>query len=214
MKWNPKAKTNGSRLIVAVFAAVLVVPVLTGTRFSSVNRAQGQDHSQHCAPAQKPIPPSTPISPLPQQSPKPSEQKAVAPKTSDPAGATLKMIYSQQLPSLQNAILRAIGQIESGNSQAALAELKRVQSSLDALQKAIERRVKPPFVNAPCPIMGTPVQATNVPLPLTRSFEGQRVAFCCGNCPGAWDRLPYPEKAAKLTAAIGRPEQEPAGPTR
>ena len=206
MKWDQK--TNGNRLIVAALAAVSVVPVFTGARFCSVIRAQGHDHSQHLAPARKPVSPSVPISQPPQQSLKQTEQKAVAPKTSTSAEATLRMIYSQQLPSLQNAILSAMGQIGSGNSQAALAELKRVQSSLDALQKMIERQVKPPFVNALCPIMGTPIEGMNVPLGLTRSFEGQRVAFCCPNCPGAWDRLPYTEKAAKLTAAIGKPKQE------
>ena len=200
---------NRSSLMTPMSTAVLVVAILTGARFSGVNYAQGQDHSRHCAPAQQPV--ASSISQPPQQNPKPygrPEQKAIAPKTSDPADATLKMIYSQHLPSLQNAILSVIGQIESGNSQAALAELRRVQSSLDALQKTIERQVKPPFVNAQCPIMGTPVQAMNVPLGLTRSFEGQRVAFCCTGCPGVWDRLPYTEKAAKLTAATGKPKQE------
>ena len=93
MKWSPKAKTNGSRLIGAALAAVFVVPVLTGTRFSGAIRAQGHDHSQHRPPAQQPVAPS--ISQPPQQNLKPygrSEQEAVASKTSAPAEATLKVI--------------------------------------------------------------------------------------------------------------------------
>ena len=93
MKWDPKAKTNGNRLIVAALAAVFVMPVLTGTRFSGVIRAQGHDHSQHRSPAQQSVAPS--ISQPPQQSLKPygrSEPKEVAPKISDPADATLKVI--------------------------------------------------------------------------------------------------------------------------
>jgi hypothetical protein len=208
MKWNPKAKTSGSKLIVATLAAVFVVPVLTGARFCSVIRAQGHDHMQHRVSTPPPVAAPRPISQPPQPSIKPSDPKAAAPKTPESAEATLKAIHSRQLPSLQQAILSIISRIESGNSQAALAELKQVQSSLDALQKTIERQVKPSFVNARCPIMGTPVEGMNVPPSLTRTFEGQRVAFCCPNCPGAWDRLVYPEKAAKLTAAIGKPKQE------
>jgi hypothetical protein len=86
--------------------------------------------------------------------------------------------------------------------------LKRAQTALDALQRMVEQQVKPAIVNARCPIMGAPIQAANVPPSLTRSFEGQKVGFCCAGCPNAWDRLPYPEKTAKLAAAVDRPKPQ------
>ena len=65
------------------------------------------------------------------------------------------------------------------------------------------------FVNARCPIMGSPIDPANVPPSLTRTFKGQRVAFCCPVCPGQWDSLTDAEKEAKL-AAVKMPATQPA----
>jgi hypothetical protein len=176
---------NTRNLTRAVGGSVLAVAILIGTWSSGVLRAHGHDHAPHRPPAEKPA----------------------TPKHST-AEVTLRMIHAQQLPALQKAILSAARQVESGNSQAALAELKRAQDMLEGLQKTLEQQVKPRFANARCPIMGAPIQAANVPLSLTRSFEGQKVAFCCASCPNAWDRLSHPEKAAKLAAATGQPKHE------
>ena len=54
------------------------------------------------------------------------------------------------------------------------------------------------FVNARCPIMGTPIDAANVPASLVREHKGEKVALCCGGCPEAWDALSDEEKDAKL----------------
>jgi hypothetical protein len=118
---------------------------------------------------------------------------------------------SQHLPSLQNSIRSIIGQIENGNQQAALLELKRVQNTLENLRTALERQIRPAFANTNCPIMGTPIQATSVPASLVRNFNGQKVAFCCPGCPATWDRLPLTDKVAKLAAATHEPNQEHAG---
>ena len=118
---------------------------------------------------------------------------------------------SQHLPSLQNSIRSIIGQIESGNQQAALLELRRVQNTLENLRTALERQMKPAFANTNCPIMGTPIQTASVPVSLVRSFNGQKVAFCCPGCPAQWDRLSPADKAAKLAAATPRPNPEHAG---
>jgi hypothetical protein len=120
-------------------------------------------------------------------------------------------MYSQHLPALQSSIRSIIGQIESGNQQTALLELKRIQSTLDNLRTALERQVRPAFVNTNCPIMGTPIQAASVPPSLIRILDGQKVAFCCPGCPGAWDRLSPTDKAVKLAAALRAPTQEHAG---
>jgi hypothetical protein len=57
-------------------------------------------------------------------------------------------------------------------------------------------------VNVTCPIMGTTIDPANVPDGLIREYKGQKVGFCCGACPGAWDQLTDAEKDAKLTAAL------------
>ena len=60
------------------------------------------------------------------------------------------------------------------------------------------QRQAPQFVNARCPIMGTPIDPAKVPEELTRMHKGQKVAFCCPGCPLAWDKLSDAEKDAKL----------------
>lgn len=59
------------------------------------------------------------------------------------------------------------------------------------------------FVNDRCPIMGNPIDPAKVPASLVRDYNGQKVAFCCGGCPGAWDMLPASQKEAKLKALSG-----------
>ncbi|MCY2929079.1 MAG: hypothetical protein NTV86_06215 [Planctomycetota bacterium] len=56
------------------------------------------------------------------------------------------------------------------------------------------------FANARCPIMGNPIDPAKVPASLIRDYKGEKVAFCCGGCPGAWDMLPASQKDAKLAA--------------
>jgi hypothetical protein len=63
------------------------------------------------------------------------------------------------------------------------------------------------IVNARCPIMGTKLDPAKVPDALTRTFQGQKVGFCCGGCPAAWDKLTDPQKQEKLDAAMGDPEK-------
>jgi len=189
---------NAHSLKMTAGAVVLVMVLLVGPRSSSVLRAHGHDHSQH-RPSAPAVAPRTSVSPAP---------RAVAPRTPVSPETTLRTIQSRQLPSLHKAILAAIRQIESGNSQAALVELKRAQTTCEALHKMIEPQVRPSVVNARCPIMGAPVQAANVSPSLIRSFEGGRVGFCCAGCPRTWDRLPYPEKGAKLAAVMNELKQE------
>jgi hypothetical protein len=48
--------------------------------------------------------------------------------------------------------------------------------------------------------MGGAVDPNTVPDSLTREFKGQKVGFCCGGCPGTWDKLSDAEKEAKFKA--------------
>lgn len=57
-------------------------------------------------------------------------------------------------------------------------------------------------VNVVCPIMGTQIDPAKVPDSLTREYKGQKVGFCCGACPAAWDKLSDAEKDAKLKACL------------
>ncbi len=60
-------------------------------------------------------------------------------------------------------------------------------------------------VNDVCPIMGTKIDPTKVPDALTREYKGQKVGFCCSDCPPAWDALSDAQKDAKLRAVLPKP---------
>ncbi len=55
-------------------------------------------------------------------------------------------------------------------------------------------------VNTKCPIMGGKVNPAKVPDVLIREYKGQKIGFCCGGCPPAWDKLSDQDKDAKLSA--------------
>ena len=59
------------------------------------------------------------------------------------------------------------------------------------------------WANAVCPMMGSPIDLKKVTPELVRVFEGKKVAFCCGGCPAAWDKLSEAQKRAKLRQASG-----------
>ncbi len=57
--------------------------------------------------------------------------------------------------------------------------------------------------NIRCPIMpGSTINPERVPAKLTRTFEGQKIGFCCGGCPEKWDDLTDDAKHAKLASAL------------
>ncbi len=66
---------------------------------------------------------------------------------------------------------------------------------------AAPTEAKSAFVNTKCPIMGSKIDASKVTAELTREFNGQKVAFCCGGCLPAWDKLTDAQKQTKLDAA-------------
>ncbi len=114
----------------------------------------------------------------------------------------------EHLAAALKAVQAAEKALAAGDHEALAAELAKAKSLLVALQppttqpaKAVAKAPGARFANARCPIMGTAIDPANVPPSLTRTFEGQKVAFCCGACPPAWDKLTDEQKAAKLQAA-------------
>ena len=57
-------------------------------------------------------------------------------------------------------------------------------------------------VNVTCPIMVDSPISSDVPASLIREFQGQKVGFCCGGCPGKWDALSDSQKTAKLQPTL------------
>ena len=95
----------------------------------------------------------------------------------------------------------AIKAVETGHKATALAELKKAREGIAACHKTMSEMGQGKMINARCPIMGTKLDAKNVPQNLTRMYMGKKVGFCCGGCPGQWDKLSVEEKAKKLGAA-------------
>jgi hypothetical protein len=101
------------------------------------------------------------------------------------------------------AVDAAAKAVDSGQKKLALAELDKARKLLVAAHKIVPAP-KPAlqYANARCPIMGTAINPAKVTAKLTRVHNGMKVAFCCGGCPAAWDKLTDAEKDAKLTEAM------------
>ena len=121
---------------------------------------------------------------------------------------TLEKIHTKHLPMISGSIEKAIKAIEAGNKKTALAELHKAQKMLTAIKKGIAKHVKPKFVNSKCPIWGSPIEPDKVTKDLIREYKGQKVAFCCADCPPAWDKLSDTQKDAKLAKAKSEPVEE------
>lgn len=120
---------------------------------------------------------------------------------------SLEKIHSGHLPMVSRSIDRAIKAIEADNKDAALAELRKAQKMLVVINAGIAKHVKPRFANITCPIMPSPINPDKVTKNLIRDYKGQKVAFCCGGCPGRWDKLTNAEKDAKLAEVKPKPAE-------
>ncbi len=107
----------------------------------------------------------------------------------------------KKLDQVIKTIDAAIKAVERGHKATALAELKKAREGIAACRKTMSEMGQGKMINARCPIMGTKLDAKNVPQNLTRMYMGKKVGFCCGGCPGQWDKLSVEEKAKKLGAA-------------
>jgi hypothetical protein len=90
--------------------------------------------------------------------------------------------------------------LESGNHATATRELANARRILEAVQKEAAAAGAAPvqFANTECPIMGSPINPAKVTEGLTRVYKGKKIAFCCGGCPGQWDKLTDAEKVARI----------------
>jgi|GEM_PF-392448 len=57
---------------------------------------------------------------------------------------------------------------------------------------------KTELVNSYCPIMGSPVDATDLEPSLVKDWNGKKVGFCCPPCLEEWDELSDTEKADRI----------------
>ncbi len=120
---------------------------------------------------------------------------------------SLAEIQSVKLPLLSRSIESALKAISAGKSASALAELREAQELLVAISKSLSKYAKPVFANVRCPVMGSPIKPEKVPPALTRDYKGRKVAFCCGRCPSAWDKLSDAQKQARLESAEGKTKE-------
>ncbi|MHC4715636.1 MAG: hypothetical protein ACYS5V_01585 [Planctomycetota bacterium] len=116
------------------------------------------------------------------------------------AGKLCRKTLSKQLTAVLAAVESAEKALASGDKTKALASLA------DAKRLVAEARASlaPPkvgYLNARCPIMGSPIKPAKVTPNLVRKYKGGKVAFCCAGCPAAWDRLTDAERQARLKAA-------------
>jgi len=116
-----------------------------------------------------------------------------------PVNPSLEEIYTRDLPIAILSIGQAIKAAESGDKKTELAELNKAVNTLFTIHAALGKHVKPQFVNSRCPIMGSPIDRDKVDASLTRDYNGQKIAFCCGGCPSVWDKLTDAQKQAKLS---------------
>lgn len=111
---------------------------------------------------------------------------------------SLENIHSVRIPVISQSIDEAIKAIEADNKETALTELHKAHEMLALVKDGIGKYVKPRFANIRCPIMGSPVNPDKVDGNLIRDYKGEKLAFCCGGCPGQWDKLTDAEKDARL----------------
>jgi len=114
------------------------------------------------------------------------------------APVALRQIHSEQLPMALRAIDEAVKSVKAGNKMAALKELERSKNILIDAHQTLGKYLGPLYANDRCPIMGTSIKPEKVPETLIREYKGEKIAFCCAECPPAWDKLSDDDKTAKL----------------
>jgi hypothetical protein len=132
---------------------------------------------------------------------------AASPGPKAPA-MTLEQLHAKQIPLILRTMRNSQKLMEAGRHDRALIELKKSLDLVTGVQKTLALYVKPEFANATCPIMGTPLDLTNVPGRLVRRFNGEKIAFCCEGCPDQWSKLSRAQREAKLKKAKSTPAQQ------
>jgi hypothetical protein len=125
-------------------------------------------------------------------------EKAVKAGDKDAALAALAEVRSGLEPMHKRMAAHAA---DAGEAKAKGHHAMKHQATDHAAKADKPAEAQSAYANSKCPIMGSPIKADAVPASLVREFDGQKVAFCCGGCPRAWDKLTAEEKKAKLAAS-------------
>lgn len=118
---------------------------------------------------------------------------------------SLLQLQGKTVPGALQALMATRKAIRAGHTEHALAELRKVEMALLVAQKTLDVEIGPKFVNATCPMMGSPIEADKVTDDLIRVYQGKRIAFCCDGCPQKWDDLSRVQKVAKLAESMSKP---------
>ena len=125
-------------------------------------------------------------------------------KTAAGTCGTMCAARTQGLAQVKDAIESARAAVEKGDTATALTHLDKAHKMVTTMHQrmAATATPAPTFVNARCPMMGSKIDPAKVPESLTREHKGRKVAFCCGGCPGAWDKLTNDQKQEKLDKVL------------
>jgi len=118
---------------------------------------------------------------------------------------TLQQVHARQLPGAITSIDAALKALEKGDRASVIRHLTAARLNIQTAHFALAKHVGPTFVNAVCPLMGSPIKPEKVTASLTREYKGQKVGFCCAGWPEEWDKLTDAQKEAKLEKAKPTP---------
>lgn len=121
--------------------------------------------------------------------------------------------HAAKLDQVAQALAEARKAADSGDAKAASAAIEKASVNVRELQESMKTMMGKmagtaasapavAAVNFRCPIMGKAIDRANVPERLTRMYKGQKVGFCCGGCPAAWDALSDADKDKKLAECM------------
>lgn len=99
---------------------------------------------------------------------------------------------------------KAMAKLDDAEDAIKNGKTKHAHKAIQEARKLVAsayQTVRPAVANEKCPIMGNTVKTDAVPANLYRTFKGKGVAFCCGGCPAAWDKLSDAKKVQKLASA-------------
>ena len=118
---------------------------------------------------------------------------------------------ANQVADALDAVEKAHAALEKGETESAAKHLAAARELLSKTHTALTtphcgRRAaaatdlgpEGPRANTHCPIMGNKIDHEKAPAKLTTEFHGQKVAFCCGGCVPAWEKLTDAEKLQAL----------------
>jgi hypothetical protein len=131
---------------------------------------------------------------------------------SKPAGMMCDMKACQEhkakVEELAKALDEAKKAADSGDAKAASAGIDKAIALLKEAQESMKKMMASgstatvAVVNATCPITGEKIDSAKVAADLTTTYKGQKIGFCCGMCPAAWDKLSDADKDKKLAEAM------------